>query len=166
MTLSWPVCFSSLFFPPFLFFRIQYWLNERKYHFNFGFDSLNRPSCLFSSCWTAKESCLHYYLYNHSNDNAPITHCFMFSLLSLHLNKVSRVLILHEQYSVNYGNILYFFDLFNIVWFGWLASLFIALLSRGAGMNMLLLMKISYTERVKWWYCLGPDDHSSQDRQH
>lgn len=55
----------------------------------------------------------------------------MFSLFSLHINKVSRVLQCHEQHSVNYNNILYFFDLFNIVCFGWLVSLFIALLSRG-----------------------------------
>ena len=145
------------------YFKILYWSNRRKC--NLDIDYLNRPSCLFSSCFTAKESFIQYCLHHHSND-VTTAHCFMFSLFSLHINKVSRVLILHEQHSVNYSNILYFSDLFNIVWFGWLASLFIALLSRGEGMNILLLMKISYIERVKWWYRLGPDEYISQDIQH
>ena len=156
-------CFFTLFLIPFLYFKILYWSNKRKC--SLVIDYLNRLSCLFNSCFTAKESFIRYCLHHHSTDNVTTVHGFMFSLFSLHINKVSRVLILHEQHSVNYSNILYF-DLFNIVWFGWLASLFIALLSRGEGMNILLLMKISYIERVRWWYCLGPDDFISQDIQH
>lgn len=156
-------CFFTLFLIPFLYFKILYWSNKRKC--SLVIDYLNRLSCLFNSCFTAKESFIRYCLHHHSTDNVTTVHGFMFSLFSLHINKVSRVLILHEQHSVNYSNILYF-DLFNIVWFGWLASLFIALLSRGEGMNILLLMKISYIERVRWWYCLGPDDYISQDIQH
>lgn len=157
-------CFFTLFLIPFLYFKILYWSNKRKC--SLVIDYLNRLSCLFNSCFTAKESFIRYCLHHHSTDNVTTVHGFMFSLFSLHINKVSRVLILHEQHSVNYSNILYFSDLFNIVWFGWLASLFIALLSRGEGMNILLLMKISYIERVRWWYCLGPDDYISQDIQH
>lgn len=121
---------------PFLYFKILYWSNRRKNCFHFVIDYLNRPSYLFSSCLSAKEIFIQYYLYHHSNskDNVTTAHCFMFSLFYQHINKVSRVLILHERYSVNYSNILYLFDLFNTVWFGWLASLFIALLSRGEGM--------------------------------
>lgn len=114
---------------------------------------------LFCSYLTAKEIFTQYYLYNYNNNNLTIPHCFMFSIFPVHINKESRVLILYEQYSINYNNVLHFFDLFNIVWFGWLASLFILLLSREERMNITLLMKIPYIESQmmirswsKWLY--------------
>lgn len=133
-------------FDSFLYFKILYWSNRRKC--SLVIDYLNRLSCLFNSCFTAKESHIQYVSTIAALIMWPLYTALCFHYF-LHINKVSRVLILHEQHSANYENILCLSDLFNIVWFGWLASLFIAMLSRGEGMNILLLMKISYIERVR-----------------